>query len=327
MSDANSITCTTGPRGAGRPLAARDELINHGHLLNSCSCTVINGSVDWGGQQRVPHLLKQQSCSAKGTAAPSQQRGDFVESGPKVTSPPWLREGLPAPLRSTWAQTPCHGVLLGSVGHHKAEGWPWWQLLLPSHGDTMEQLHAASWELAPRPFSTHSHPGLAAPRHPASPPASSICRGSWGEAQLSCSVVRALRADWGLTSRFLPQHAARAHTAAASTRPPAAAAVSGAQPASSLVPAAGFNSGPSECRRGERLKAVKPSVLSGKEGTTQTQSGPLPMLALRLVCLHAKAEPGSPFIKALIGTGVHQIIFQPLASAGCLHAVPCMLLH
>lgn len=248
-------------------------------------------------------------------------------AAPNSHLPLGSERGFPAPLWSTWAQTPCHGVLLGSVWHHKVEGWPWWQLLLPSHGDTMEQLHAASWALAPRPFSTHSHPGLSAPRHPASPPASSICRGSWGEAQLSCSVVRTLGADRGLTSRFLPQHAARAHTAAACTRPPAAAAISGAQPASSLVPAAGFNSGPSECRRGERLKAVKPSVLSGNEGTTQTQSGLLPMLALRLVCLHAKAEPGSPFIKALIGTGVHQIIFQPLASAGCLHAVPCMLLH
>lgn len=131
----------------------------------------------------------------------------------------------------------------------------------------------------------------------------------------------------GLTGASQAGSCPRAHTAAACTRPPAAAAVSGAQPASSLVPTAGFSLDPSECRRGEGLKALKPPMLSGNEGTTQTQSGPLPVLAPRLVLLHAKAEPGSPFIKALIGTGVHQIIFQPLASAGCLHAVPCMLLH
>lgn len=67
-SDAYSITCTTGPRRAAWPLAACDELINHGHLLNSCSHTVINGSVDWATQQRLLQLLKQQFCSAKGTS-------------------------------------------------------------------------------------------------------------------------------------------------------------------------------------------------------------------------------------------------------------------
>lgn len=67
-SDAYSITCTTGPRRTAWPLTAHDELINHGHLLNSCSNTIINGSVDWAMQQRLLHLLKQQFCSAKGTS-------------------------------------------------------------------------------------------------------------------------------------------------------------------------------------------------------------------------------------------------------------------
>lgn len=67
-SNACSITCTTGPRRAAWPLTACDEPINHGHLLNSCSHTIINGSVDWAAQQRLLHVLKQQFCSAKGTS-------------------------------------------------------------------------------------------------------------------------------------------------------------------------------------------------------------------------------------------------------------------
>lgn len=103
---------------------------------------------------------------------------------------------------------------------------------------------------------------------------------------------------------------------------PTAAIVSGAQPASSPSSAARFDSGPSRCHRDKRLKGTKPSGPSGNEGTVQAQSGQLPALALRLAHPHTKVEnSGSPFIKVLIGTDLHQIIFQPLASTCYLHAV------
>lgn len=145
----------------------------------------------------------------------------------------------------------------------------------------------------------------------------------------------------------MPHYAARDRAAAACTWPPTTAAVSASFP----PPAAGFGSGPTRCHQRKKLKALKPFEPSGNVRTIQEQSGPLLTLALQalpgplltqalralpgpLLTLaprsahpHVNAEPGSTFITVLIGTTSHQVIFQSLASAHCLHAVPCVLPH
>lgn len=92
------------------------------------------------------------------------------------------------------------------------------------------------------------------------------------------------------------------------------------QPASCSPSAARCDSGLSQCHRGERLKGTKPSRLSGSKGTVQAQSGQLSKLAPGLVELHSKAvDSGSPSIKVLTGTNLHQIPVWPSASACYLH--------
>lgn len=103
-SDAYSITCTTGPRRAGWPLTACDELINHGHLLNSCSCTIINGSADWAVQQTGSRgsstCWSSNPALQKAPASARQLTGEITESCPKLPSSLLfgVAEWLPAPL-------------------------------------------------------------------------------------------------------------------------------------------------------------------------------------------------------------------------------------
>lgn len=134
-SDAYFITCAMGPRRAGWPLTALDGLINHGHLLDSCSGTVINGFVDWAMQQTLLHLLKQQSHTAKGTGFTHQQTGEIAESCPKLPSS--LRACRVTPSSALEFKLPATGS--SQAVSTPIEGQPWYQLL-SSCGDAMERL-------------------------------------------------------------------------------------------------------------------------------------------------------------------------------------------
>lgn len=123
-----------------------------------------------------------------------------------------------------------------------------------------------------------------------------------------------------LSAAELAQLSLTGATTARQSQSPTAVIVPGAQPASCSPSATRCGSGPSHCHRGERLKGTKPSRLSVSKGMVQAQPSQLPERALGLVELHPKAvDSGSPSIKVLTGTNLHQSPAWPVASTHYLH--------